>query len=94
MIFYVYFIKYNYFITLVAGDSKSVISQVYEVALKMKLPIKFEVLKEDGLPHMKTYITKCTVGTYNVTGEGNGKKVLFIIFKILIILILPYIYIH
>jgi len=55
-----------------------VISQVYEVALKMKLPIKFEVLKEDGLPHMKTYITKCTVGTYNATGEGNGKKVIFL----------------
>lgn len=60
---------------MVAGDTKSVISQVYEVALKMKLHIKFEVLKEDGLPHMKTYITKCTVGTYNATGEGNGKKV-------------------
>lgn len=44
----------------------------------MKLPIKFEVLKEDGLPHMKTYITKCTVGTYNATGEGNGKKVIFL----------------
>lgn len=42
----------------------------------MKLPIKFEVLKEEGLPHMKTYITKCTVGTFNATGEGNGKKVL------------------
>jgi len=64
---------------LIAGDSKSVISQVYEVALKMKLPIKFEVLKEDGLPHMKTYITKCTVGTYNANGEGNGKKVSFIL---------------
>lgn len=62
---------------MIAGDSKSVISQVYEVALKMKLPIKFEVLKEDGLPHMKTYITKCTVGTYNATGDGNGKKVFF-----------------
>ncbi|XP_050423750.1 double-stranded RNA-binding protein Staufen homolog 2 isoform X2 [Adelges cooleyi] len=59
---------------LKSGDSKSVISQVYEVALKMKLPIKFEVLKEDGLPHMKTYITKCSVGLYNATGEGNGKK--------------------
>lgn len=58
------------------------ISQVYEVALKMKLPIKFEVLKEDGLPHMKTYITKCTVGTYNATGEGNGKKVIFLFLKL------------
>jgi len=67
-----------FIIILIAGDSKSVISQVYEVALKMKLPIKFEVLKEDGLPHMKTYITKCTVGTYNATGEGNGKKVIFL----------------
>lgn len=66
-------------LSLLAGDSKSVISQVYEVALKMKLPIKFEVLKEDGLPHLKTYITICTVGSYNVTGEGNGKKVLFCI---------------
>lgn len=67
---------------MVAGDSKSVISQVYEVALKMKLPIKFEVLKEDGLPHMKTYITKCTVGTYNATGDGNGKKVLLLFLKL------------
>lgn len=76
-----YYIKCNVIIcvdTLIAGDSKSVISQVYEVALKMKLPIKFEVLKEDGLPHMKNYITKCTVGTYNATGEGNGKKVLLL----------------
>lgn len=67
-----------YYVFDIAGDSKSVISQVYEVALKMKLPIKFEVLKEDGLPHMKTYITKCTVGTYNITGEGNGKKVIIV----------------
>lgn len=68
-------LNHDFYFILIAGDSKSVISQVYEVALKMKLPIKFEVLKEDGLPHMKTYITKCTVGTYNATGEGNGKKV-------------------
>lgn len=73
-------------LSLLAGDSKSVISQVYEVALKMKLPIKFEVLKEDGLPHLKTYITICTVGSYNATGEGNGKKVLFCIICILYLL--------
>lgn len=70
-----------FILIIIAGDSKSVISQVYEVALKMKLPIKFEVLKEDGLPHMKTYITKCTVGTYNATGEGNGKKVLYYLYN-------------
>lgn len=77
----VLFLNAIIFITiLIAGDSKSVISQVYEVALKMKLLIKFEVLKEDGLPHLKTYITKCTVGSYNATGEGNGKKVFLLIY--------------
>lgn len=33
-----------------------------------------QVIRESGPPHMRTFITKCTVGDFVTTGEGNGKK--------------------
>uniref|UniRef100_A0A8C9VQB2 Double-stranded RNA-binding protein Staufen homolog 2 n=1 Tax=Scleropages formosus TaxID=113540 RepID=A0A8C9VQB2_SCLFO len=54
--------------------SKSEISLVYEIALKRNLPVIFEVLKESGPPHMKSFLTRVTVGEYTAEGEGNSKK--------------------
>ncbi|KAL4635173.1 hypothetical protein GN956_G14543 [Arapaima gigas] len=54
--------------------SKSEISLVYEIALKRNLPVTFEVLKESGPPHMKSFLTRVTVGEYTAEGEGNSKK--------------------
>ncbi|KAL6725541.1 hypothetical protein Aduo_007588 [Ancylostoma duodenale] len=49
------------------GDSvpkhkqKSVISQVHECALQMKLNVEFEVVKEVGPPHDRSYVVRCSL---------------------------------
>ena len=35
----------------------------------------FEVVREAGPPHMRTFLTKVIVGDFVTEGEGNGKKV-------------------
>ncbi|CAN2389835.1 positive regulation by virus of viral protein levels in host cell [Pristimantis euphronides] len=55
--------------------NKSEISQVFEIALKRNLPVNFEVTKESGPPHMKSFITKVLVGEFVGEGEGKSKKV-------------------
>uniref|UniRef100_A0A673GV74 Double-stranded RNA-binding protein Staufen homolog 2 n=1 Tax=Sinocyclocheilus rhinocerous TaxID=307959 RepID=A0A673GV74_9TELE len=54
--------------------SKSEISLIYEIALKRNLAVNFEVLKESGPPHMKSFLTRVTVGDFSAEGEGNSKK--------------------
>ncbi|XP_039610365.1 double-stranded RNA-binding protein Staufen homolog 2 isoform X3 [Polypterus senegalus] len=54
--------------------SKSEISLVFEIALKRNLPVCFEVIKESGPPHMKSFVTRVTVGEFSAEGEGNSKK--------------------
>ncbi|XP_049776933.1 double-stranded RNA-binding protein Staufen homolog 2-like isoform X1 [Schistocerca cancellata] len=56
------------------ADLKSPISLVHEIALKRNLPVNFVVESEKGPPHMRTFVTKCTVGDKVTTGQGNGKK--------------------
>ena len=60
----------------VDDDLKSPISLVHESALKRSLPVTFEVKRESGPAHMKTFVTKCSVGEFLTEGEGNGKKVM------------------
>uniref|UniRef100_A0AAX7UYJ7 Double-stranded RNA-binding protein Staufen homolog 1 n=1 Tax=Astatotilapia calliptera TaxID=8154 RepID=A0AAX7UYJ7_ASTCA len=55
--------------------NKSEISQVFEIALKRNLPVSFEVLKEEGPPHMKTFVVRVTVGEFTGEGEGKSKKI-------------------
>uniref|UniRef100_A0A3B4B061 Double-stranded RNA-binding protein Staufen homolog 1 n=1 Tax=Periophthalmus magnuspinnatus TaxID=409849 RepID=A0A3B4B061_9GOBI len=55
--------------------NKSEISQVFEIALKRNLPVSFEVLKEDGPPHMKSFVVRVTVGQFVGEGEGKSKKI-------------------
>merc|ERR1719357_267033 len=50
-------------------------SLAHEIALKRNLTVYFEVVRETGPPHMRTFITKCVVGDLVTEGEGNGKKV-------------------
>ncbi|KAK6491001.1 double-stranded RNA-binding protein Staufen-like protein 2-like isoform X2 [Huso huso] len=54
--------------------SKSEISLVFEIALKRNVPVSFEVIKECGPPHMKSFVTRVTVGDFAAEGEGNSKK--------------------
>nr|XP_033789212.1 double-stranded RNA-binding protein Staufen homolog 2 isoform X1 [Geotrypetes seraphini]XP_033789213.1 double-stranded RNA-binding protein Staufen homolog 2 isoform X1 [Geotrypetes seraphini]XP_033789214.1 double-stranded RNA-binding protein Staufen homolog 2 isoform X1 [Geotrypetes seraphini] len=54
--------------------NKSEISLVFEIALKRNMPINFEVTKESGPPHMKSFVTRVTVGEFTAEGEGNSKK--------------------
>uniref|UniRef100_A0A0K0CX30 DRBM domain-containing protein n=1 Tax=Angiostrongylus cantonensis TaxID=6313 RepID=A0A0K0CX30_ANGCA len=63
------------------GDSipkhkqKSVISQVHECALQMKLNVEFEVIKEVGPPHDRSYVVRCSLkNPKNEVSEGRKKK--------------------
>ncbi|XP_060083019.1 double-stranded RNA-binding protein Staufen homolog isoform X1 [Ylistrum balloti] len=53
---------------------KSEISLVHEIALKRNLKVSFDVIRESGPPHMKTFVTRCTVGEFEAEAEGNSKK--------------------
>ncbi|KAK3777175.1 hypothetical protein RRG08_010829, partial [Elysia crispata] len=53
---------------------KSEISLVHEVALRWNMLVTFEVIRETGPPHMKTFVTRCTVSDKVTEGEGNSKK--------------------
>ncbi|KAM4692118.1 double-stranded RNA-binding protein Staufen homolog 1 isoform 2-T3 [Rhinophrynus dorsalis] len=55
--------------------NKSEISQVFEIALKRNMSVNFEVTKETGPPHMKSFITKVSVGEFLGEGEGKSKKI-------------------
>ncbi|XP_061182714.1 double-stranded RNA-binding protein Staufen homolog [Saccostrea echinata] len=54
---------------------KSEISLVHEVALKRNMTVSFDVIRESGPPHMKTFVTRCKVGDMETEAEGNSKKV-------------------
>ncbi|KAL7640516.1 UNVERIFIED_CONTAM: hypothetical protein RMT77_008791 [Armadillidium vulgare] len=57
------------------SELKSPISLVHEIALKRSLTVSFEVVRESGPPHMRTFVTTCIVGDIRRQGEGTGKKV-------------------
>lgn len=59
------------------AELKSPVSLVHETALKRGLPVSFEVVSESGKPHIRTFMTKCTVGDKVTVGEGSSKKVIF-----------------
>ncbi|XP_078072443.1 double-stranded RNA-binding protein Staufen homolog 2 isoform X3 [Mustelus asterias] len=54
--------------------NKSEISLVFEIALKRNMPVNFEVTRESGPPHMKSFVTRVAVGEFTAEGEGNSKK--------------------
>ncbi|XP_056606884.1 double-stranded RNA-binding protein Staufen homolog 1 isoform X2 [Triplophysa dalaica] len=55
--------------------NKSEISQVFEIALKRNMSVNFEVLKEAGPPHMKSFMVKVIVGEFSGEGDGKSKKI-------------------
>ncbi|XP_069363084.1 double-stranded RNA-binding protein Staufen homolog 2 isoform X2 [Maniola hyperantus] len=57
------------------SEVKSPVSLVHELALKRNLNVLFTVKSERGPPHMRVFVTACTVGDMETEGEGNGKKV-------------------
>ena len=34
-----------------------------------------QVTRESGPPHMRIFVTRCTVGDFVTDGDGNGKKI-------------------
>lgn len=56
------------------GLMKSEISLVHEIALKRNLPVNFEVTRESGPPHMRTFVTRCSCGELVYEADGNSKK--------------------
>jgi double-stranded RNA-binding protein Staufen len=53
---------------------KSEISLVHEIALKRNFAVEFEIIKESGPPHMRTFLTGCKCGEMRTEGEGSSKK--------------------
>lgn len=49
------------------AELKSPISLVHEMALKRDLTVTFEVISEKGPPHMKIFVTGCSVGDITVS---------------------------
>ena len=60
-------------------EIKSPISLVHECALKRNLTVSFEIVKEVGPPHMRTFVMKCIMGDVATRGEGNGKRVSYLV---------------
>lgn len=57
------------------AELKSPVSLVHETALKRSLSVSFDVVSESGKPHIRTFMTRCTVGDKVTVGEGSSKKV-------------------
>ena len=58
------------------AELKSPVSLVHETALKRGLNVTFDVVSETGKPHIRVFMTKCTVGEKFTLGEGSSKKVI------------------
>jgi dsRNA-specific ribonuclease len=39
------------------------------------IPESLQVVSESGQPHMRSFVTRCSVGDRVTEGEGNGKKI-------------------
>ncbi|KAJ8684218.1 hypothetical protein QAD02_020010 [Eretmocerus hayati] len=57
------------------AELKSPVSLVHETALKRGLSVTFDVVSESGKPHIRTFMTRCSVGEKTTHGEGSSKKV-------------------
>lgn len=57
------------------AELKSPVSLVHETALKRGLSVSFDVVSETGKPHIRTFMTRCSVGEKVTVGEGSSKKV-------------------
>ncbi|GMR34135.1 hypothetical protein PMAYCL1PPCAC_04330, partial [Pristionchus mayeri] len=55
---------------------KSVISQVHECALQMKLTVEFEVISEEGRAHDRSYVVECRLlgGETVLQARGAGRQ--------------------
>lgn len=46
----------------------------FNAVLHLVVLTSLQVLKESGPPHMKSFLTRVTVGEFSAEGEGNSKK--------------------
>jgi len=58
---------------------KSVVSQLHECALRLRMNVEFEVLLESGEAHKRKYVMRCKLSSDSrdpiiVDGEGSSKK--------------------
>ena len=60
------------------SELKSPISIVHEMALKRGLKVSFEIVGEEGPPHMKVFTIKCKVGALESEGQGPTKQVSYV----------------
>ncbi|KAE9548223.1 hypothetical protein FO519_008563 [Halicephalobus sp. NKZ332] len=61
------------------NKQKSVVSQLHECALRLRMNVEFEVLLESGEAHKRKYVMRCKLSSESrdpiiVDGEGSSKK--------------------
>jgi len=61
--------------SLVIPPEKTPISVLQEYCQKEGQPLKWDLTKCDGEPHLPHFVYKCTVGKISGIGEGKAKKV-------------------
>ncbi|KAJ8949822.1 hypothetical protein NQ318_000520, partial [Aromia moschata] len=55
-------------------EIKSPISLVYEAANLRNIDVEFDIIKEEGPPHKKIFVTQCRLANLITTGQGKSKK--------------------
>ena len=56
--------------------SKSVVSQIHECALRLRMNVEFEVLTETGEPHNRIYTLQCRLISPSTVAGGRAKEFL------------------
>lgn len=61
---------FSVFCTIIWYKTNVLISNLFPLCVSPPL----QVLKESGPPHMKSFLTRVSVGEFSAEGEGNSKK--------------------
>ena len=55
-------------------EGKNVIMVLNEIAMQQQVCIDWNILDEDGPPHMRAFTYTLKMGSYEAVGSGNSKK--------------------
>merc|ERR1711981_1408239 len=58
----------------VTKEGKNVIMVLNEIAMQQQVCIDWNIVDEDGPPHMRAFTYTLKMGSYEAVGSGNSKK--------------------
>merc|ERR1712223_2153801 len=56
-------------------EGKNVIMVLNEIAMQQQVCIDWNIVDEDGPPHMRAFTYTLKMGSYEAVGSGNSKKI-------------------